>query len=291
MAKSKINRLEDQTIKIEFSLSWETIEKEYNKTLEAIARDIEIKGFRKGKAPKKTVEKKIGRQTIYQKVLHVLVPQAYAEIIRQNDLKPIVNPRIKATSLEENQDWQFEAETCETPQVKLDNYQAVVSKINTKDKIWTPKKDQEAAGKEETKAKNSQSNNQRLNQIFNALITEVKITLPKILLKSEVDRLLANLLDDIKKLGLTLDSYLSSKDLEPEQLRKQYEKMAEENLKLEFILSAVADDLKIQVNPDEVEKILEKAKNEEEKKPLEAQKYYLASILRRRKTIDKLLTL
>lgn len=291
MAKSKINRLQDGTIKIEFSLPWSEVKKEYAQALEIISQNIEIKGFRKGKAPKKTVEEKVGKEAIYQRVIKTLVPQAYAEIIRQNNLKPIINPQVKAVTLPENKDWQFEAQTCEAPELKLGQYQEAVTKINAKEKIWTPDKGETTSKDYQAKTQSGQATNQRLSQIFDTLLTKITITIPQILLKSEADRLLVNLLDEIKKLGLTLDTYLSSKNLTPEQLRSQYEKIATENLKLEFILSAIADDLKIQVKPEEIEKILKQAESKEEKKQLEAQKYYLASVLRRRKTIDKLLAL
>lgn len=287
MAQNKVSRLADQTIKIEFSLPWQTVKQEYESTLEAAAKEVEIKGFRKGRAPKKLIEEKVGRESIYKKIIETLLPQAYAEAIREQNLKPIVNPQIKTISVKENEDWQFEAETCEIPQVELGQYQEAISKINTQDKIWTPKKSKEAVGEEK---KDSQApTNQRLSQIFAALLKEVKISLPGILTKSETDRLLANLLDEIKKLGLTLDRYLSSRNLTPQQLKEEYEKMATDNLKLEFILAKIADDLKIQVESSEIEKLLKTAKTEKEKNQLESQKYYLASVLRRRKTIDRLL--
>lgn len=290
LVQGKINRLPDQTIKITLSLPWQEIKQEYEGALKSASQTIEIKGFRQGKAPKKLVEEKINKQLIYQRIIQKLVPSAYAQAIKEHQVKPIVNPQIKALSLEENKDWQFEAETCEAPRIELGQYQAAVSKINAHEKIWTPGKELKTDSKEKD-SPTPQKINQRLSQIFATLLETVKINLPQILVQIETDRLLSQLLDEIKRLGLTLDSYLSSRNLTPEQLRAQYQKGAEENLKLEFILAQIADDLKVQIKPEEIEELIKKSSDEKAKKQLAGQKYQLALILRRRKTVDKLLSL
>ncbi len=107
----------------------------------------------------------------------------------------------------------------------------------------------------------------------------------------EVGRRLAGLLDQIQKLGLSLEQYLSSSGKTVEQIREEYRRSAEENLSLEFILNKIAEEEKISVEPGEIEKVIAGAKTEEEKKALESQKYYLATLLRRQKTLDFLASL
>ncbi|MBM3208894.1 hypothetical protein FJZ40_01185, partial [Candidatus Shapirobacteria bacterium] len=64
---------------------------------------------------------------------------------------------------------------------------------------------------------------------------------------------------------------------------------AEETLKIEFILSQIANEEKIIVDPKEIEAFIAAIKDEKEREALETQKYLIAQIIRRRKTFDFLL--
>lgn len=65
----------------------------------------------------------------------------------------------------------------------------------------------------------------------------------------------------------------------------------ERSLCLQFLLSAISEAEKIEVEPLEIEKAISSAKNEEERKTLESQKYFLATVLRQQKTLDFLANL
>jgi trigger factor len=118
------------------------------------------------------------------------------------------------------------------------------------------------------------------------LVTAVHTELPKLLVENEVNRLLSDLIDQTKKLGLTVEQYLASTGRNAETIKKEYESQASRTLILEFSLEAIADKEGILVSDDDIDTVLKTAKSEEEKKALESQRYYLASILRRQKTLD-----
>jgi len=84
---------------------------------------------------------------------------------------------------------------------------------------------------------------------------------------------------------------LSSVGKTPEILRKEYQKQAEKTLKLEFILAEVAERESISIEPQEIDDFIKKAPDEKTKKALEGRRYYLASALRKQKTLDHLLSL
>ena len=93
-------------------------------------------------------------------------------------------------------------------------------------------------------------------------------------------------LEDVKKLGLTLDQYLSSTGKNPQILREEYRKKAENDIKLEFTLLKIAEEEKIVVEEKEIEEAIKASKSDDERKNLEANRYLLASILRQQKTLD-----
>jgi len=102
---------------------------------------------------------------------------------------------------------------------------------------------------------------------------------------------LTRLLDDIQKIGLTVDNYLKSKKLTMEQLKASYRKEIEDTYKLEFILSEIADRENISVEKEDLDKLFSNIKEEKERKAAEANSYFYASILRKQKTLDYLLSL
>lgn len=265
-----------ETIKLTITIPWSEIKKVYQKILQKKAQETEVPGFRKGKAPLSLVKKKIPEETLFRETLQEILPEAYTKAIKEHSLKPIIQPKVRVTQMGENQDWQFETTTCEKPKITLGNYQESVKDALGGAKIWVP-------GKEEKKEKEAKS--ERIKKLFETLLGTVKIELPEILIEEEVNRSLASLLDQINKLGLTLDGYLNSVKKTVEQLKQEYRERSERSFKLEFILEAIADDLKIEVKDEEIEKMIK------ENKRLAGQRYYLASILRRQKTIDNLLNL
>jgi FKBP-type peptidyl-prolyl cis-trans isomerase (trigger factor) len=254
-----------------------------------LAKNAEIKGFRKGKAPAKIVEEKVGQQAVYDEALKQLVPVVYAEAVKEQNIKPVVSPQMNAISLEENKDWQIQAITCEYPRVELGDYQGEVKKALATDKIWTPGKDKGKKTPEDKKA----TEDQKMAKIFEALLKTAKIKIPEILTQQEVDRMLSRLIDQTGRLGLTVEQYLASTGKTSDQIRQEYRQQAEDQLKLELILSAIAEKRKVQVKPEEVEKMIKAVPDEKSRQQMDtpAQRAYVEQLLRKRAVIDFLIKL
>ena len=259
------------TIKLTITIPSSDVKKTWEEVINDVVSVTEIQGFRKGKAPRKLVEEKVDKEKIREEVLKKLLPIAYTEAVKSQNIKPIINPKIHVEKLEDGKDWQFVALTCESPIVKLGKYKDEVKKITAKTKIIIP-------GKEQIPAK--------FEDIVKALIDNVTAEIPGILVDNETDRLLSQTLEDVKKLGLTLDQYLSSTGKNPEVLREEYKKKASQDIKLEFALLKIAEEEKISVEEKEINEAVQAGKTDEEKKNLEANRYLLASILRQQKTLD-----
>mgnify|MGYP001589154994 FL=1 len=269
--ESTITREDDGTIILNISIPQSLVKKTTEETIEETARVANIPGFRKGKAPKKIVSERVDKEKIKEEVLKKLLPEAYADAVKKHDIKPIINPRIHVEELSDDKDWKFTASVCEAPKIDLGAYKDNIKKITAKSKIIVP-------GKEEKTVP--------FDEIIKELEKSVTIKISKIIVEQEVERLLAQTLDEIKRLGLTLDQYLGSTKRTIEDLKKEYEVKALNDIKLEFALSKIAEEEKITVDNTEIETAIKNAKDEIERKNLESNKYVLASILRQQKTLD-----
>ncbi len=282
--QSIIEKTPDGTIELKITLPWKIIKKTWDIVVDEMIKNANLPGFRKGKAPKKLVEEKLDRAKIKDEVLRKLLPQAYVDSVKEHELKPIIDPRIHIDGeLLDGKDWQFHALTCEAPIINLNVYKDAIKKITAKSKIVIP-------GKPASPGQGGEPEQPKLDEIIKTFLDSVKVGIPNILVEREADRLLSQMLDEIKRLGMSLDQYLSSTGKKAEDVRAEFANKAQNDLKLEFALQKVAESEKITVDDAEIEKTIENAKPEE-KGGLRSNKYLLASIIRQQKTLDFLKSL
>lgn len=270
---STFERKEDGTIHLIITISQIDIKKTFEEIVSNAVNTAEITGFRKGKAPRHIVEPTLNKAKIKEEVLKKLLPAAYVKTIEEHNLKPIMNPKIHVDTLPDDVNWNISAITCEMPEINLGKYKDAIKKITAKSKIILP------ASKDKKQEVN-------LDEIVKELLSAASVTIPSIMVEQEVDRLLAQTLDEIKRLGLTLDQYLASTQKKPEDLRKEYALKAGNDIKLEFVLQKIAEEEKITVDEKELTEAIQKAKDPIERENLQKNSYMLASILRQQKTLD-----
>lgn len=268
--KEGFERKADGTIEITVIIPWADAQKAQNEIEEELLKHVEVAGFRKGQAPKNIAKAKLNPELVREEMLKKVVGKAYNAAVERHKLFPIISPHIHIEVFTEGTDIVFMAQTCEEPQVELGKYKEEIAKITAKSKIVVP-------GKEEKKTS--------LDEILETALKTVKVTIPEVLVENEVSRLLSQLLDELKKLGLTLDQYLKSRNLDPEKLREEYKQKAEQDLKLEFFLRKVADTEKITVEKEDIEKALNTIESPEEKQEIMKNPYLVASIIRQQKTV------
>jgi FKBP-type peptidyl-prolyl cis-trans isomerase (trigger factor) len=271
----------DGTIEITIIIPWSEAKKAQEEIENELVKQVKIAGFRPGQAPKNVAKAKLNPELVREEMLKKVVGKAYNEALKKHSLKPIITPRIHIDVFTEGTDIIFTAETCEEPQIELGNYKDEVKKITAKSKIIVPGNPSTGSG----------SSKASIDDILGGALKTAKIKIPNVLIENEVSRLLSQLLDELKKLGLTLDQYLTSKNIDPEKLREEYKTKAEMDLKLEFFLRKVADEEKITVEKEDIEHAMATIENPKEREEIMKNPYLVASIIRQQKTVDFLSSL
>lgn len=280
--KSEISRKPDGTIELTVTVPWATVQTSLDGVIDEIVKKTELPGFRKGKAPRKAVEEKIDRNEAYEDVLKKLLPELYNNAITEHKLRPIINPKIELIEAKEGSDWKVKMFTTERPKLTIGDFKKAVSELKaTKHKkLWVPGEDKKEEPKESPKP--------TLDEILTAVLTTVSGAIPALLLDNQVNKMLSDLIDQTKKLGLSVEQYLTSTGKTADGVRAEYRTQAENSLRLEFALEDIADKEGIVISDDDIDTVLKTAKTDEERKSLEKERYYLASLLRRQKTLDYL---
>lgn len=288
MYSYKINKLPKKTLEILLTVPKADIANESEKAFASLQAELTVEGFRKGKVPKEIAEKHITKEALYQELLKKLLSRVYEEIVKKEGLQPIVSPKIDLTKAKEGEDWEIKMTLAERPLIDLGQYKEAIKKIKADQKkgdIWVPGKDKQE------KKDNNDAKQKLLNEILSVLLKEAKFELSDLVVEDELNNRLTQLVDDVRKIGLTMDAYLKSKHLTIDDLKKRYKQEIEDTYKLEFILMEVADKENIKVEKEDLDKLLTSITNPEEKKSAEQNSYYYASILRKQKTLDFLLGL
>lgn len=118
----KITKLPKSEVEIEITLNKEDWEKEINNAYEKNKGKYNIEGFRKGKAPRKVIEKMYGPTIFYDDAISEAFYNNYIEVAqKEKDFEPVANPSLDIKSVDEN-GVVLVATVAVKPEVKLTKY-------------------------------------------------------------------------------------------------------------------------------------------------------------------------
>src|SRR5690242_15360192 len=83
------------------------MEKASDKAYRKLVKQIDIQGFRRGKAPRSLVERRLGKEYIYQEGLDDLMTEAYRNALKENEITPITQPTVDAPTFDMGQPYHF----------------------------------------------------------------------------------------------------------------------------------------------------------------------------------------
>ncbi len=90
-----------------------------------LAQQVNIPGFRKGKAPRKILEAHFGKEVVLGEAEELLVNRFYDRALRDQDLVPVTQADIDMVTFAEGQDMTFKATFVKKPDVKLGDYKGL----------------------------------------------------------------------------------------------------------------------------------------------------------------------
>jgi trigger factor len=109
------------TVKVEADKFEAAIEKAYRKNV----KKIDVPGFRKGKAPRKIVEKMYGEAVFYEDAINDLYPEALQEAIEESKLEIVARPEVEITEVKKEEGFTFVAKCVVKPEVEVKDYKGI----------------------------------------------------------------------------------------------------------------------------------------------------------------------
>lgn len=264
VAVKKVDALKRE---LSFEISKERVSKAHGEIMEEILKVAKVKGFRPGKAPRQFVEAQHGGLA-REETIKKLVPEVYQEGITQEKIDALDLPEIHDVEFKDGV-IRFKAYVDVKPQVHLGHYKGLKvtrksSKITEEELNKTLDYFKNAQGAEKAQAvddnfvkslgfpslsafkesltrqlETEKDNQNRLdveNQIIDALLKDTKLDVPSSLVKRQLEHRMEETIHRLKERGMPQEEIKKRED----QMRKDFEKTSEKEVKVYLILDAIA---------------------------------------------------
>ena len=96
-------------------------------------KKIEVPGFRKGKAPRKTIEKLYGEGIFFEDAINTVYPVALEAAVEEAGLELVARPMVDVTDVSKEDGFKFKATCVVKPEVSVKNYKGIKVSKEVKD--------------------------------------------------------------------------------------------------------------------------------------------------------------
>lgn len=120
----KCEKKDKNVIELEISVEKDVFESACEKAYRKNVHKISVQGFRKGKAPRKIIEKIYGSGIFYEDAINICYPQAYDDAVKESGIDPVDHPEMSVVDVS-NEGFTFKAAVTTKPEVSLSIYKGV----------------------------------------------------------------------------------------------------------------------------------------------------------------------
>ena len=122
---NQVEQLGNSMVKVTLEISPEQFEKAMDIAYNKSKKQIAIPGFRKGKAPRKLVEKAYGKEIFYEDAINAVLPDMYDEAVKELKLEVMSRPEVNVDVIEEGKPVVVTCEVAVKPEVTLGEYKGL----------------------------------------------------------------------------------------------------------------------------------------------------------------------
>ncbi|MCI8489879.1 MAG: trigger factor [Lachnospiraceae bacterium] len=128
----QVENLEKNMAKLIIEVSEDKLEAALQNAYQKQKSRISLPGFRKGKVPRKMIEKMYGPQIFFEDAANELIQENYSDAAKESGIDIVSRPTVDITQIEQGKPFIFTAEVAVRPEVQLGSYKGVaVAKADT----------------------------------------------------------------------------------------------------------------------------------------------------------------
>lgn len=123
--KSELLSQEKNVVRLKVTVPVEDVTKAYDKTVRKVASQVNIPGFRKGKAPRNILEARFGVAALRAEAMEELLPGLMEQLIEEYELEPIQEPKVDFDRFEADSDVEMTVTFVNQPEVTLPDFASI----------------------------------------------------------------------------------------------------------------------------------------------------------------------
>lgn len=121
--KSAVENLDPTRVKLSVEVPMDDLKVHMDAAYTEVAQQVNIPGFRRGKAPARIIDQRVGRPVVLERAINAAMPDLYTQAVTEADLKPLGQPEIEITAIpgltEDEEDLKFTAVVDIRPEVTI----------------------------------------------------------------------------------------------------------------------------------------------------------------------------
>lgn len=280
--KTTIQNLSKSQVELKIEVPTEEFKGFMEKAVLHLGQDIEIEGFRKGKAPKEIIEKQIGRERILQEASQECIRENYIKAVKEQKLEPLGQPEIEIFKIAPGNSFEFKAKIAVLPEIKLADYRKIASQVKKRE----VKVSQEEI--ERLKQEKERIEKERLRQeILEKIAEKSQMEIPEVLIISEKKRMLENIKQQVPQmLGFSFEDYLQKLQKTEKEMLDSFSAEAEKRVKNSLVLREIEKQENIEVPEKELQTEMAKISQINPGLDKNHLKEYTESVIKNEKTLQ-----
>lgn len=279
-------------------IPFEVIAPYRQQALTHVAEHMELPGFRPGKVPETIVLQKVGEIAVLEEAVELFAKDFYPELIEAHKLDAVGRPEIRVTKLAPGNPVGLAIRSTVYPTIQINSgWKKLQSQIalepaaaatdeevdKTLEELRQSRKEGDAVPelndefaksvgaftslehlKEQVKKgiseeKGRAERDKRRGKLIEKLLETTPLSVPRIFIESELEKIMAQMREDVSRFGMQFDEYLKKMSKTEEQVRNEFREQATKRAKLQLILNKIAEEEKVEVDQKAVEEELKHA--------------------------------
>lgn len=125
MSLKATNNVETNKYELEIEISAEDFEAAIEKAYLKARKNIAMPGFRKGKAPRKLIEKEYGEQVFFEDAVNLLYAPVVNGAVEESGLELVIRPEVEVTEISKENGVKLKATCITKPEVEVKDYKGI----------------------------------------------------------------------------------------------------------------------------------------------------------------------
>ena len=125
MSLKATNNVETNKYELEIEISAEDFEAAIEKAYLKARKNIALPGFRKGKAPRKLIEKEYGEQVFFEDAVNLLYAPVVNGAVEESGLELVTRPEVEVTEISKENGVKLKATCITKPEVEVKDYKGI----------------------------------------------------------------------------------------------------------------------------------------------------------------------